>query len=168
MDGCMDVCMDGWTDGWTGRWMWNEMDSDQWMDGWMDVKWDGWIDWQTDGQMDGLMMDGRTDGWMIGWIDVKRDGWMSGWETVEFHIWISTTCSSGSILRGWCGGRVGGGGGLRLTSASTLIIAKHRPINELRWIALKKCNGGSICFLNGPIDSPAVRRRLPRVSCFAL
>lgn len=77
--------------------------------------------------MDGLMMDGRTDRWMIGWIDVKRDGWMNGWETVSSSTFEFLQPAAAAAA---CGGGVGGG--LRLTSASTLIIAKHRPINELR------------------------------------
>lgn len=78
--------------------------------------------------MDGLMMDGRTDGWMIGWIDVKRDGWMNGWEIVSSSTYeFLQPAAAAASCGGWSGG-----GGLRLTSASTLIIAKHRPINELR------------------------------------
>lgn len=110
----------------------------RWMDGcemrWMDVLTDGWLDAQT-------------------WKNV--DGWICETESsskLEFlqHATAAATCTERR------------GGPQINIGVNADYCETPSPINELRWIPLKKCNGGSICFLNGRIDSPAVRRRLAR------
>lgn len=106
-----------------------------------------WIDGEIDGQMDDWM-----DGCERRWMDEHAKP--SGAPRFEFVQPAAAAAAAATCAEQRWGTQINIG-------VDADYCETPPPINELGWIALKKCNGGSICFLNGRIDSHAVGRRLP-------